>query len=80
MFLFSLYSENREIIGQVSLMDNYNRPTDVLIKYMDDLVRGLSMQNTQKVDMQFTQTVCFCKIIKITQGFCFFKSLMMNTI
>ena len=53
----SLYSEDRLVNGQLSLKEHYNQPTDILMNYMDQLVRGLSTQNTQKVDMLFTETV-----------------------
>lgn len=41
----------------LSLKEHYNQPSDLQMNYMDHLVRGLSMQNTQKIDMLFTQTV-----------------------
>ncbi|KAL5236551.1 hypothetical protein ACI65C_003961 [Semiaphis heraclei] len=53
----SLYSEDREFNGSISLKENYNRPTDLILKFLDQLVRGLSTQNTQKVDMLFTKTL-----------------------
>ncbi|XP_025190404.1 peroxidase-like [Melanaphis sacchari] len=53
----SLYLENRAVYGSLSLKEHYNRPTNLLMNYMDLLVRGLSTQNTQKVDMLFTQTI-----------------------
>jgi hypothetical protein len=58
-FVHSLYFENRATNKSLSLKEHYNRPSDLQMNYMDHLVRGLSMQNTQKVDMLFTQTVCF---------------------
>jgi len=57
MFLLSLYSEDRVLNVSLSLKEHYNRPVDILMKHIDELVRGLTTQNTQKVDMQFTQTV-----------------------
>lgn len=57
MYLFSLYSENQKKYASLSLKNHYNRPVDILVTYMDQLVRGLTTQNTQKVDMLFTQTV-----------------------
>ncbi|KAL5236598.1 hypothetical protein ACI65C_004008, partial [Semiaphis heraclei] len=53
----SLYTEDREFNGSISLKENYNRPTDLVLKFLDQLVRGLSTQNTQKVDMLFTKTL-----------------------
>ncbi|CAI6372862.1 unnamed protein product [Macrosiphum euphorbiae] len=53
----SLYTEDRVINASVSLKKHYNRPTGLLLNYMDQLVRGLSTQNTQKIDMLFTQTL-----------------------
>lgn len=47
----------------LSLKEHYNQPSDLQMNYMDELVRGLSMQNTQQVDMLFTKTVCI--LIKI---------------
>lgn len=57
VFLFSLYLENRRKYASLSLRNHYNRPVDLMTTYMDELVRGLTTQNTQKVDMLFTQTV-----------------------
>ncbi|VVC41836.1 Hypothetical protein CINCED_3A019850 [Cinara cedri] len=53
----SLYSENRVTNKSLSLKEHYNRPSDLQMNYMDHLVRGLSMQNTQKIDMLFTKTI-----------------------
>ncbi|XP_003241493.3 peroxidase-like [Acyrthosiphon pisum] len=53
----SLYTEGRVINANLSLKEHYNRPTGLLLNYMDQLVRGLSTQNTQKIDMLFTQTL-----------------------
>ncbi|CAI6352934.1 unnamed protein product [Macrosiphum euphorbiae] len=53
----SLYTEHRVINASLSLKEHYNRPTGLLSNYMDQLVRGLSTQNTQKIDMLFTQTL-----------------------
>lgn len=53
----SLYTENRATNKSLSLKEHYNRPSDLQMNYIDHLVRGLSMQNTQKVDMLFTKTV-----------------------
>jgi len=64
MFLFSLYMENRMKYASLSLKNHYNRPVDLLITYMDQLVRGLTTQNTQKVDMLFTQTVFSFEIVQ----------------
>lgn len=58
-FLFSLYTEDRVMNGSLSLKEHFNRPIELLTNYMDQLVRGLSTQNTQKVDMLFTKTVSF---------------------
>lgn len=66
-FLFSLYTEDRVINASLSLKEHYNRPTDLLLNYMDQLVRGLSTQNTQKVDMLFTKTVGFKSKFSISQ-------------
>jgi len=63
VFVYSLYFENRVTNKSLSLKEHYNRPSDLQMNYMDHLIRGLSMQNTQKVDMLFTQTVCFCKTL-----------------
>ncbi|KAF0702966.1 Uncharacterized protein FWK35_00034484, partial [Aphis craccivora] len=52
-----LYFENRKTNKSLSLKEHYNRPSDLQMNYMDHLVRGLSMQNTQQVDMLFTQTI-----------------------
>lgn len=41
----------------LSLKEHYNQPSDLQMNYMDHLVRGLSMQNTQQIDMLFTKTV-----------------------
>lgn len=57
-FFFSLYSENRMTNKSLSLKEHYNQPSNLQMNYMDHLVRGLSMQNTQKIDMLFTRTVC----------------------
>jgi len=57
MLLFSLYTESREFNGSISLKEHFNRPTDLVLNHLDQLVRGLSTQNTQKVDMLFTTTV-----------------------
>ncbi|XP_029341367.1 peroxidase-like [Acyrthosiphon pisum] len=53
----SLYTENREINASLSLKEHYNRPTYLIMNYIDQLVRGLATQNTQKVDMLFTETL-----------------------
>ncbi|XP_022164640.1 peroxidase-like [Myzus persicae] len=53
----SLYFENRVTNKSLSLKEHFNRPSDLQMNYMDHLIRGLSMQNTQKVDMLFTQTI-----------------------
>ncbi|CAI6356941.1 unnamed protein product [Macrosiphum euphorbiae] len=53
----SLYTEHRVINANLSLKEHYNRPIGLLSNYMDHLVRGLSTQNTQKIDMLFTQTL-----------------------
>ncbi|XP_060857239.1 peroxidase-like isoform X2 [Metopolophium dirhodum] len=53
----SLYTEGRMINASLSLKEHYNRPTGLLLNYMDQLVRGLSTQNTQKIDMLFTKTL-----------------------
>ncbi|XP_060859433.1 LOW QUALITY PROTEIN: peroxidase-like [Metopolophium dirhodum] len=55
--IISLYTENREINASLSLKQHYNRPTYLIMNYIDELVRGLSTQNTQKVDMLFTETL-----------------------
>jgi len=57
ILFFSLYTEDREFNGSISLKEHYNRPTDLVLNYIDQLVRGLSTQNAQKVDMLFTKTV-----------------------
>lgn len=57
IFFSSLYSENRMTNQSLSLKEHYNQPSDLQINYMDHLVRGLSMQNTQQIDMLFTKTV-----------------------
>ncbi|KAE9542320.1 hypothetical protein AGLY_003447 [Aphis glycines] len=49
----NLYSEDRVVNGQLSLKKYYNRSTDLLMNYMDQLVRGLSTQNTLLVDELF---------------------------
>lgn len=46
----------------LSLKEHYNQPSDLQMNYMDHLVRGLSMQNTQKIDMLFTKTVSLLKL------------------
>jgi len=57
VFLFSLYMENRRMFASLSLKNHFNQPVDLMNDHMDQLVRGLTTQNTQKVDMLFTQTV-----------------------
>jgi len=59
MFLLSLYSENRRVNGSLSLKEHYNSPLYSVMNYTDQLIRGLATQNTQKVDMLFTETVGF---------------------
>ncbi|XP_022164793.1 peroxidase-like isoform X2 [Myzus persicae] len=53
----NLYTEDRVMNGSLSLKEHFNRPIELLTNYMDQLVRGLSTQNTQKVDMLFTKTI-----------------------
>ncbi|XP_050443541.1 peroxidase-like [Adelges cooleyi] len=52
-----LYVENRTANSSVSLKDHFNRPADVQINYLDELIRGLTMQNAEKIDMKYTKTM-----------------------
>jgi len=63
MFLLSLYTENRRVNGSFSLKEHYNSPLYSVMNYTDQLIRGLTMQNAQKVDMLFTETVSFTLVI-----------------
>jgi len=60
MFFFSLHSEDRLKDGELTLNNHYNQPIDVMRRFFDRLVRGLSTQNTIKVHIGFTTTVGFC--------------------
>ncbi|XP_060845760.1 peroxidase-like [Rhopalosiphum padi] len=53
----SLYTENRQINRSFSLKEHYNRPMYIVRNYTDELIRGLTTQNAQKVDMLFTPTI-----------------------
>jgi hypothetical protein len=82
MFLLSLYSENRQINGSFSLKEHYNRPMYIVKNYTDELIRGLTTQNAQKVDMLFTPTVGlrFYVIKKCTPKRSFWNSVVVHAV
>lgn len=42
---------------QLFVEDHFYRPGDLQIKYFDELIRGMAIQNPQKVDMMFSEHV-----------------------
>jgi len=82
MFLLSLYSENRQINRSFSLKEHYNRPMYIVRNYTDELIRGLTTQNAQKVDMLFTPTVGlrFYVINKCTPKRSFWNSVVVHAV
>jgi len=62
MFLFSSYYV--EITGELAepstpfeIRKYYNQPIKEIVVYLNDILKGLVSESTQKVDMLFTQTV-----------------------
>ncbi|XP_050520848.1 peroxidase-like [Daktulosphaira vitifoliae] len=52
-----LYVETRTSNSNISLTNHFNNPSDVQINLMDELIRGLTMQNAEKIDMKFSEAV-----------------------
>jgi len=45
--------------GELLLKNHFNQPNNLMVNFLDELVRGLSTQSTLKVRMGFTPQVGF---------------------